>query len=134
VGEVALVLVLLIAAGLLLRSFSNLMRLDPGYDPRNVLTAKMRYVFPESGTYPRMVAFFSDVLSKAQAIPSVRYAAVSQVLPLEDYRVATTVWFGTTGPPPTGSLKITCSADQRFARLFPRHGHHHGCRPRVYGR
>jgi predicted permease len=106
VGEVALALVLLIAAGLLLRSFSNLMRLDPGYDPRNVLTAKMRYVFPESATYPRMVAFFSDVLSKAQAIPSVRYAAVSQVLPLEDYRVATTVWFGTTGPPPTGSLKL----------------------------
>ena len=112
VGEVALALVVLIAAGLLLRSFRDLMRVDPGYDPRNVLTAKVRFVPPDitpatakTGNYPRLVAFASEVLAKARALPGVRYAAVSQVLPLEDYRAFTAVWFGPTPPPPAVSLE-----------------------------
>src|SRR6267154_2643018 len=96
----------------LLRSFRDLMRVDPGYDPRNVLTAKVRFVPPDitpatakTGNYPRLVAFASEALAKARALPGVRYAAVSQVLPLEDYRAFTAVWFGPTPPPPAVSLE-----------------------------
>ena len=47
VGEIALALVLLIAAGLLVRSFRGIMRTDPGYDPHNVLTASVQLPLDE---------------------------------------------------------------------------------------
>jgi putative ABC transport system permease protein len=106
VGEVALALVLLIAAGLLVRSFRDLMSTDPGYHPRNVLTAKVQLPLPEfagpageSNDYQRILAFASGVLPKLEALPAVRYAALAGRLPLQPNHTATMVWFGTALPP-----------------------------------
>jgi putative ABC transport system permease protein len=106
VGEVALALVLLIAAGLLVRSFRELMRTDPGYDPRNVLTAKVQLPLQEfagpageSNDYQRIMAFASGVLPKLEALPAVRYAALAGRLPLQPNHSVTMVWFGPTLPP-----------------------------------
>ena len=112
-GEIALALVLLIAAGLLVRSFRDLMRTDPGYDPHNVLTAKVQLPLEEFGgpagesnDYKPILAFASEVLPKLKALPGVRYAALASRLPLQPKHAATMVWFGPTLPPRETWLKL----------------------------
>jgi len=87
VGQVAFSLLLLIGAGLLLRSFGQLLRVDPGFDARNVLTMNVslptvKYAKPE-----QQVAFFDDVLRRVSALPGVRNAAISAALPLNWKRI-----------------------------------------------
>ncbi len=82
VAEVALSLVLMIAAGLLLRSFERLMEVDAGFDPRGVLMARIWLPVPnnpELDAYrepAKRAAFVREVLRRVQALPGVRYAAV----------------------------------------------------------
>jgi putative ABC transport system permease protein len=81
VCEIALSVVLLVCAGLLIRSFLNLRSVNPGFDPRQALT--MNIALPEA-KYPRgpkQVAFFHDLISRVQRLPGVDYAAVVSVLP-----------------------------------------------------
>ncbi len=87
VGQVALSLLLLIGAGLLLRSFARLLRVDPGFDAHNVLTMNVslptvKYAKPE-----QQIAFFDDVLRRVSALPGVRNAAISAALPLSWKRI-----------------------------------------------
>ena len=77
VGQVALSLVLLIGAGLFLRSFVRLLNVDPGFESRNVLTMNLslsttRYAKPD-----QEIAFFDEVLRRVTAVPGVRSAATS---------------------------------------------------------
>jgi putative ABC transport system permease protein len=82
VVEVALSLVLMIAAGLLLRSFERLMEVDAGFDPRGVLMARIWLPVPNNPelnpyrTPAKRDAFVREVLRRAQALPGVRHAAV----------------------------------------------------------
>jgi len=82
VGQVALSLLLLIGAGLLLRSFARLLRVEPGFDAHNLLTMNVslptvKYAKPE-----QQVAFFDEVLRRVSTLPGVRNAAISAALPL----------------------------------------------------
>ena len=82
VTEVALALVLLVSAGLLLRSFQYLTRVDIGADPRNVIAASV--VLPEA-KYPdslRQRAVFEALLERVRAIPQVEDASLSSDLPV----------------------------------------------------
>ena len=86
-GQVALSLLLLIGAGLLLRSFQELLRIDPGFDARNVLTLDLslptgKYAKPE-----QQIAFFDEVVRRVSVLPGVRSAATSAALPLSWIRV-----------------------------------------------
>jgi putative ABC transport system permease protein len=82
VAEVALSLVLMIAAGLLLRSFGLVSRVDGGFDPRNLLVAHIWLPVPNNPeanpyrTTASRAAFVREVLRRASALPGVRYAAV----------------------------------------------------------
>ncbi len=113
-GEVALALVLLIAAGLLVRSFLGLMRVDPGYDPHNVLTASVQLPIeqlarPAGGSQPDrpILAFASEALPKLMALPAVRYAALAGRLPIQqNHAPLTLVWSGPTLPPRETWLKL----------------------------
>jgi predicted permease len=81
ISEVALALVLLIGAGLLVRSFARLVDVDPGYDPANVLTARVD--LPErrySGEAQQQ--FFDTLLSRLNEDPRVVSAGISHQLPL----------------------------------------------------
>src|SRR6266404_7245967 len=90
VAEIALALVLLVGAGLLLKSYSRVQNIDPGFDRRNVLTAEMdlsETKYPQRGTdnYNRgaaMVNFWSEALRRVQQLPGVEAAALTIVLPL----------------------------------------------------
>src|SRR5207244_3077426 len=83
VSEVALALVLLVGAGLLIRSLWQLHAVDPGFDPRNVLT--MTVVIPES-RYPtkgQQSRFYDQVFRRLRAVPGVESAAAIDTLPMQ---------------------------------------------------
>ena len=82
VSQVALALILLVCAGLLLRSFQGLRKVDPGFTTDNLLTMRMvlpnaKYRKPESRR-----AFYDEVLRRVQAVPGVESAGVISFLPL----------------------------------------------------
>jgi putative ABC transport system permease protein len=83
VSEVALAIMLLVGAGLLMRSLSGLRALDPGFDARNVLTATI--VLPEQryGTPEQLNQFFDRALEGIRALPGVESAAWIDTLPLQ---------------------------------------------------
>jgi putative ABC transport system permease protein len=81
VGEVALAVVLVVGAGLLLRSFWNLMQVDPGFDRSHLVTFGV--VLP-SATYPNAqkdATFFRELTDRIRAVPGVSAAAVMSGLP-----------------------------------------------------
>ena len=82
VAEVALAVVLLIGAGLLLRSFLRLVSVEPGYEPDRVMTATVeldRTRYSEPG---RMEAFFDQLLTRLEDHPDVAAAGVVSYPPL----------------------------------------------------
>ena len=87
VGQVALSLLLLIGAGLLVRSFSQLLRVDPGFDPQNVLTMNVSLPTVKYAEPQKQVAFFDDLVRRVSAVPGVRSAAISAALPLVPKRI-----------------------------------------------
>jgi putative ABC transport system permease protein len=81
-SEFALALMLLVGAGLLIRSFIRLEERDPGYDPRNVLTM----VIPVTGTpespADRRAAFYDAVLERMRTLPGVSVASAVNHIPI----------------------------------------------------
>lgn len=102
-GEVALALILLIGAGLLVRSFVRVTSSDPGFRADNVLT--MQLALPESKYRgPREEAtFVKDVNRRIAALPGVRSVAAVQILPARSSFLTLRVWatsFQVDGEPP----------------------------------
>lgn len=82
VSEIAMALVLLVCAGLLIKSVMRLRDVNPGFNPENLLT--MDIALP-SAKYPdaaSRVAFFNNLTERIQALPGVQAAGVTSVLPL----------------------------------------------------
>ncbi len=81
VVEIALALVLLVGAGLMMRSFMQIHRVVPGFDPHGVLT--FRVGFPAAVTEDKAVLrrFFDDLLPKLSALPGVEAASATTGLP-----------------------------------------------------
>jgi putative ABC transport system permease protein len=87
VGEVALSMMLLIGAGLLVRSFMHLLRVDPGFDSQNVLTMNVSIPTVKYADAQKQIAFFDELVRRTSALPGVRSAAVSAALPLIPKRI-----------------------------------------------
>ena len=83
VAEVALSLVLLVGAGLLVRTFTNLLAVAPGFDPRGVLTFQVNLNGEHYDTAEKASAFFRDALERISRLPGVEAAAVTNKLPLD---------------------------------------------------
>lgn len=82
VAEVGLAVALLVTAGLMLRSFTNMIRANPGFDAENVLTAEINLPpsrYPEEG---QLTAFFYELLDRVRETPGVLSAATAAELPL----------------------------------------------------
>lgn len=80
-GQVALALVLVVGAGLLIRSFNRLRDVDPGLDPRGVVTMQLYPPFQRYDTQDKVWQFYDAVLQRVRAIPGVTAAGASQELP-----------------------------------------------------
>jgi putative ABC transport system permease protein len=81
VAEVAAAVVLLVAAGLLLKSFLRLTNVSAGFDPHNLLTARIFLPDDKFSTAPQQTAFSSQLLDRVSVLPGVRAASLSTSLP-----------------------------------------------------
>ncbi len=100
--QVALSLVLLIGAGLLIRSFARLRAVDPGFGTENLLTAQVdlpnnEYADPES-----RIQFFTGLLEEIRAIPGVLSVGSISMLPIRDSYSNVFAW-DPENPPPEGT-------------------------------
>jgi putative ABC transport system permease protein len=81
VFETATALVLLIGAGLLIRSFGKLLEVNPGFRTQNLLAARVSLLEPRYNAPEGLTAFFQEVLARVKTLPGVRDAAFANVLP-----------------------------------------------------
>ncbi len=81
VTEVALALTLLTGAGLLLKSFARLQRVDPGFDPANLLTFNLALPQTRYPSDTAQIAFFDQVFPALARVPGVMAAGGTSVMP-----------------------------------------------------
>jgi len=112
VAEVALAVVLLVGAGLMLRSFGTLSGVNPGFDGRHVLTARLTIPTARYSTDEKRVEFFSALVSRLAAIPGVESAGAISFLPLAGSGAATGFTIVGQPPPAAGQEPV---ADVRVA-------------------
>ncbi|HXJ94301.1 MAG TPA: ABC transporter permease [Terriglobia bacterium] len=86
VAELSLALVLLIGAGLLIKSFYRVLQVNPGFAPERVLTMDLSLTKSRYPTARQQSEFFSDVLRRVESLPGVRSAALADSLPLSPYQ------------------------------------------------
>jgi predicted permease len=85
VGETGLACVLLIAAGLMLHSFVNLLRADPGFRPQQVLTASISLPGAQYKEIPQIRRFYMQLTDNLASLPGVRSAGMGTDLPWTGY-------------------------------------------------
>jgi putative ABC transport system permease protein len=84
VSEVALSLMLLIGAGLMIRSFQKLRAVDPGFESRDVLTMTAMVSHAKFPLPAQQISFFERVLQRVRALPGVESAGVIDDVPLDN--------------------------------------------------
>jgi len=102
VSEVALSLVLLIGAGLLIKSFARLNEVDPGFRTEGVLTFQVTLTGEKSS--PQKVNFIEQILERLRALPGVQAAAATDSLPLTQFSRITVV--DVEGRPPIDLSRV----------------------------
>lgn len=85
VAEVALALVLLVGAGLLIRSFWKMQQTDPGFNAERVLTASLSLPRARYADAPKVAAFQQRLLERVAALPGVQSAGLTSDLPWTGY-------------------------------------------------
>jgi predicted permease len=120
IAEVAAALVLLIAAGLLLKSFLRLTNVPAGFAAHNLLTAQIFLPDDKYSTAPQQTAFSSQLLDRISVLPGVRAASLSTSLP---NTLSIEVHVGIEGRPgpalndPTASIPLDSVSDGYFRTL-----------------
>jgi len=97
-GEIALAMVLLVAAGLLLRSFSKLTSVSPGFDVQHIVKADISLPQFQYSTPQQWTAFSDELLARIQAEPGLQDSAVAVPRPIADGCV--NLAFDIVGTPP----------------------------------
>ncbi len=104
IAEVALAAMLVLVGGLLIRSFWLLLQVDPGFDPRGVLTFQI--ALPDA-RYPedtQVVAFYDRLLDKVKGLPGVESASAAWGLPPKRDILANDTDFEGVPQPPNGPI------------------------------
>jgi putative ABC transport system permease protein len=100
-GEIALAMVLLVAAGLLLRSFSNLLSVSPGFDAQHIVKADISLPQFQYSTPQQWTAFSDELLARIQAEPGFKDSAVAVPRPIADGNI--NLGFDIVGNPPVSA-------------------------------
>ena len=82
ISEIALSLVLLVVAGLLIRSFQRLQAVNPGFNPSNVLTMQLDLSRTKYKTGAQVIAFHDQLLERLKQLPGVQYASARTSVPI----------------------------------------------------
>lgn len=112
-AEIAMSLALLAGAGLLLRSFSRLLAISPGFEPRGAIAAGIQL---PGARYPRpasIVAFYDRLLARAAALPGVAAAGLGDTLPFGGSNINGDIQIEGRPKPRPGEAGIT--AEKRVA-------------------
>jgi putative ABC transport system permease protein len=94
VGQIALSMILLIGAGLLVRSFVRLQASNPGFDPEGVLTMQIQLPPAKYRTPQQMLAFYHQAIEQTETLPGVQAAAISSALPVVPMRMSPVLFEG----------------------------------------
>jgi putative ABC transport system permease protein len=82
ISEIALSLVLLIGAGLMLRSFWRVQEVDPGFNPHNVLTMRISLPAAKYAQAEQVMNFYQTTIERVKGLPGVQAVGVSGGIPL----------------------------------------------------
>jgi putative ABC transport system permease protein len=113
VAQIALSLILLVGAGLLIRSFVFLMSVNPGFNPHNVLLAEVSLAPHELYGPTQQVEFFRRALDAIQKIPGVDYAAVTDESPLATFQSLAS-GLAAEGQPPSDATVVPTSISASY--------------------
>jgi putative ABC transport system permease protein len=83
VVEVALALVLLVGAGLMMKSFGRLMAIDLGFNPAHVVTMRVNLPAADYRELPKWIGFHEEMLRRVRALPGLEAAGLNSAVPLE---------------------------------------------------
>jgi predicted permease len=84
ISEIAFAVVLLVSAGMLGHTLLTLSTLNPGLDPRNVLTARFALSPSTLADSSQIRSAWQDVLDRARQVPGVQFAALADIVPMRD--------------------------------------------------
>jgi putative ABC transport system permease protein len=82
VAEVAMAVVLMVGAGLLVRSYDRLSKVNPGFDAKGVLTASMTIPGTRYDSGFKVKGFYHELMNRVRALPGVELAAATRILPV----------------------------------------------------
>lgn len=82
ITEIALAMLLLVASGLLLRSFQRMLATDPGFEPQQVLTALLSLPGHDYPTQQKVDAFYRELLQQLGSLPQVRSVGAATNIPV----------------------------------------------------
>lgn len=83
IAQTAIGLVLLVSSGLLIRSFVRILNVDPGFDPKHVITARIRVSF-DTVSHDQHVQFYQQLVARISSLPGVRSASAGWPLPMSN--------------------------------------------------
>jgi predicted permease len=106
VSEVAIAIVLLIGAGLLMRSFARLQAVQPGFEPHGALSFAVTLSQEKYGSEEKQRAFIDDALGRLSALPGVEAAAATWSLPFTSAR-GPMIFLDVADRPSTGARYVT---------------------------
>src|ERR1051326_313351 len=82
ISEIALALVLLIGAGLLVKSFVQIQNVNPGFNPKNVVTGELSLPLLKYARGKPVIDFYAEAVRRVSTLPGIEAAALTNVLPL----------------------------------------------------
>ncbi len=107
VAEIAAALVLLVGAGLLVKSFLRLQRVETGLRPEGVLTMRVSLPAGRYDTAEKTVLFYREALGRVSALPGVESAGVINLLPIQQYGNNGEIQIEGREPLPPGRVPLT---------------------------
>ena len=118
VGQLAMALTLLTAAGLMLRSFRELRKVKPGFDTNNVLAFDLSLPYNEYPKRASAIGFHRELQDKLRALPGVAAVGSVSALPLEGYGTGCSVVFRENSPYGPGEQTPCVSTPSATPGLF----------------
>jgi putative ABC transport system permease protein len=116
VAQVALALVLLVGAGLLMKSLNRLQAVEAGFDSSNLLTMRISLPTRKYDTDPKLINFFKQAIDQIRAIPGVESAGAINTLPFDGPYSGTRLEIEGQPPRPPGQELSTgvCVTDVNY--------------------
>ena len=118
IGQIALALMLLSAAGLMLRSFDRLRQVRPGFDATNVLTFSISLPFNEYKSREQALVFHEEFSRRLREIGGVTAVGGTSAVPLEDYGTGCSVVFRENRPYAVGEQTPCVSTPAAIPGFF----------------